>query len=78
MVIDGMKNPLNRLMHSTDQEGVGQSGQPRIEKRKNIVGAVETAALKKACDALRPAQVWPRNPIPSRRGVGRQNPPRLH
>jgi len=30
MVIDGMKNPLNRLMHSTDQEGVGQSSQPRV------------------------------------------------
>jgi hypothetical protein len=30
MVIDGMKNPLNRLMHSTDQEWVGQSGEPRV------------------------------------------------
>jgi hypothetical protein len=30
MVIDGVKNPLNRIMHSTKQEGVGQSGQPRI------------------------------------------------
>jgi hypothetical protein len=28
--IDGVKNPLNRLMDSTDQEWVGQSGQPRI------------------------------------------------
>ena len=29
-VIDGVKNPLNRLMHSTDQEWVGESGEPRI------------------------------------------------
>jgi hypothetical protein len=29
-VIDGVKNPLNRLMHSPDQEWVGQSGEPRI------------------------------------------------
>jgi hypothetical protein len=29
-VVDGVKNPLNDLMHSTDQEGVGQSGQTRI------------------------------------------------
>jgi hypothetical protein len=29
-VIDGVKNPLNRIMHSTNQEGVGQGGQPRI------------------------------------------------
>jgi hypothetical protein len=30
MVIYGVKNSLNRIMHSTNQEGVGQSGQPRI------------------------------------------------
>ena len=29
-LIDRPKNPLNRIMHSTNQEGVGQSSQPRI------------------------------------------------
>jgi hypothetical protein len=65
-------------MHSTDQEWVGESGEPRLQKRKNIVGALKAAALKKACNALRPAQVRPRNSIAGRRGVTRQNPPRLH
>ena len=36
------------------------------------------AALKKPCDAVGPAQVRPRNSIAGRRGVARQNPPRLH
>lgn len=77
-MIGGVKNPLNRVTHSTNQEGVGQSGQPRIEKGKNIVVAIETAALKKACDALRPAQVRPRDTIADRGSVARQNPLRLH
>jgi hypothetical protein len=29
-VIDGVKNPLNRIMDPTNQEGVGQSGEPRV------------------------------------------------
>jgi hypothetical protein len=29
-VIDRVKNPLHRIVHSTDQEGIGQSSQPWI------------------------------------------------
>jgi hypothetical protein len=28
-VIDRMENPLNRIIHSTDQKWIGQGGEPR-------------------------------------------------
>jgi hypothetical protein len=65
-------------MHSTDQEWVGQSGEPGIEKGTNIVGAFKAPALKQARNAVGPAKIRPRDSIVGRRGVARQNPPRLH
>src|SRR5205807_2732266 len=76
--INRVENAFDNFAHSLDQKWVAQTRQSRIQKRTNLIFAVETFSLQETRNPGGAAQIRPGNFGAVAFGVRRKNPKRLH